>query len=61
MSSLIKPTEEEMITFIKVAEYLGENDKQVYNTMYLIGFMFSSIICLIIYILTPSRTTNKDE
>ena len=54
MSSLIKPTEDEMIIFIKVAEYLGEKDKQFYNEMYLVGFICSSLIVAIIYIFNPS-------
>jgi NDP-sugar pyrophosphorylase family protein len=75
MSSLIKPTEDEMIIFIKVAEYLGEKDKQFYNEMYLVGFICSSLIVAIIYIFNPSllsyqakerersgeNATNKDK
>ena len=71
MSSLIKPTEDEMIIFIKVAEYLGEKEKELKNNMYLIGFMCSSLIVAIIYLFNPSillydakekgeNETNKD-
>jgi hypothetical protein len=49
-----KPTDDEMIIFIKVAEYLGQKDKQYYNTMYLTGFMFSILIFMIIYLFNPS-------
>jgi hypothetical protein len=58
MSSLIKPTEDEMIIFIKVAEYLGEKDKEFYNNMYLIGFMCSITIFTIIYLFNPSLLFN---
>ena len=72
MSSLIKPTEDEMIIFIKVAEYLGEKDRIFYNEMYLVGFMCSSLIIAIIYLFNPSilsyeakeraeNATNKDK
>jgi hypothetical protein len=69
MSSLIKPTEDEMIIFIKVAEYLGEKDRIFYNEMYLVGFICSSLIVAIIYLFNPSillydakeKGENKDK
>jgi hypothetical protein len=69
MGSLIKPTDDDMIVFIKVAEYLGEKDREFYNNLYLIGFMCSITIFIIIYIFNPSllfkdakeKGGNKDE
>jgi hypothetical protein len=55
--SSIKPTEDDMIIFIKVAEYLAEQENKfgsnAYNS-YLIGIMISSIIISIIYLFNPS-------
>jgi hypothetical protein len=55
--SSIKPTEDDMIIFIKVAEYLAEQENKfvsnAYNS-YLIGIMISSIIITIIYLFNPS-------
>jgi hypothetical protein len=49
-----KPTDDEMIIFIRVAEYLGQRDNQYYNSMYLTGFMFSILIFMIVYLFNPS-------
>lgn len=52
--SSIKPTEDDMIIFIKVADYLAEQENRFSSNAYLIGIMISSIIISIIYLFNPS-------